>query len=130
MDLNIEKRLNEFMEIKNKIIEGNNRRLETINKYIEVLKKCDLKESDNLETKIFKLYILLNSTQKVANYLNSLGYRIETDTFIGVRKFISTDITDTIKYNSNCVLDDDLKETVIKLQQNNSRGLGMKCFYE
>lgn len=130
MDLNIEKRLNEFMEIKNKIIEGNNRRLETINKYIEVLKKCDLKESDNLETKIFKLYILLNSTQKVANYLNSLGYRIETDTFIGVRKFISTDITDTIKYNSDCVLDDDLKETVIKLQQNNSRGLGMKCFYE
>lgn len=130
MDLNIEKRLNEFMEIKNKIIEANNRRLETINKYIEVLKKCDLKEADNLETKIFKLYILLNSTQKVANYLNALGYRIETDTFIGVRKFISTDITDTIKYNSDCVLDDDLRETVIKLQQNNSRGLGMKCFYE
>ncbi len=129
MDIDISKRLSEFTKIKENIIEANEKKLDTINKYIEVLKTCNLNDRDSLETKIFKLYLVLNSTTDVADYLNNLGLRIKTESNKGFRKFLPIDITDVIRYQSMNVSDLDLREAVIKLQRNNSKGIGKKWFY-
>lgn len=129
MDIDISKRLSEFTEIKDNIIKANEKKLDTINKYIEVLKNCNLNDKDSLETKIFKLYLVLNSTTDVADYLNNLGLRIKTESNKGFRKFLPIDITDVIRYQSVNVSDLDLREAVIKLQRNNSKGIGKKWFY-
>lgn len=129
MDIDISKRLSEFTKIKENIIETNEKKLDTINKYIEILKTCNLNDRDTLETKIFKLYLVLNSTTDVADYLNNLGLRIKTKSNKGFRKFLPIDITDVIRYQSMNVSDLDLREAVIKLQRNNSKGIGKKWFY-
>ena len=130
MNSKIKERLKEFMLARNKILEDNQKRLDRINNYIDLLRVCKLKEADSLETKVFKLYLITGKLEAVAEYLNQNGYRIKTDSYIGERKYIPNDITFIIKEKNHLVKNKKLRLAVLKLKENNAKGLGMKWFYE
>lgn len=55
-----------------------------------------IRKNDTLETKIVKAYIQLQNVNKVAEFINDLGYRIKTDSRIGSRKYRSNDISNVL----------------------------------
>jgi hypothetical protein len=64
-----------------------------INKFVNVLDKCTIQSYDSLQTIICKKYIELSDVVKVATYINSQGYRIETNSYKRERKYTTNDIT-------------------------------------
>lgn len=52
-----------------------------------------IKDSDTLEERVYKLYLLTGSVVDVAKTINKSGYRVDTDSWIGKRKYIPKDIT-------------------------------------
>ncbi len=86
--------------------------------------KSQIKEDDNFETIVFKKYLELESVRAVANYINELGYRVKTDSYIGERKYIGTDITKIIL--SDIDIDQELKEVVKLIQELNYEHMSKK----
>lgn len=76
-----------------------------------------INENDTLETIVFKKYLELENADKVSKYINDLGYRIKTNSRLGERKYISSDISDII--TGNVDVDTELKAVVQKLQEYN-----------
>lgn len=76
-----------------------------------------INENDSLETIVFKKYLELENADKVSKYINDLGYRIKTNSRLGERKYISSDISDIITGNPD--IDPELKAVVQKLQEYN-----------
>ena len=86
---------------------------------LEVLESNSaIEKSDSLETIIFKKYLELENVQKVAKYINELGYRIKTGSWIGERKYTSNDIT-KILVDRDCMVERKLKYIVQFLQDKN-----------
>ncbi len=68
-----------------------------VNRFIKLSEKNISKDNDNINTIVFKKYIELSDVKRVADYINSLGLKIPTDTYIGERKYLTNDITVILK---------------------------------
>lgn len=118
-------KINGYRKLEEKIIKKHNEKIQKIEKIINILEnKSQIKEDDNFETIVFKKYLELESVRAVANYINELGYRVKTDSYIGERKYIGTDITKIIL--SDLDIDKDLKEVVKLIQELNYEHMSKK----
>ncbi len=77
--------------------------LNEINKKIDeyesikiLISKSVQEPAENIDSKILKRYIEIQSVTDTAEYLNSNGYRIKIEGRKGERKYISNDIKDII----------------------------------
>ena len=111
-------KINGYRKLEEKIIKKHNEKIQKIEKIINILEnKSQIKEDDNFETIVFKKYFELESVRAVANYINELGYRVKTNSYIGERKYIGTDITKIIL--SDIEIDKELKEVAKLVQELN-----------
>ena len=118
-------KINGYRKLEEKIIKKHNEKIQKIEKIINILEnKSQIKEDDNFETIVFKKYLELESVRAVANYINELGYRVKTDSYIGERKYIGTDITKIIL--SDIEIDKELKEVVKLIQELNYEHMSKK----
>lgn len=118
-------KINGYRKLEEKIIKKHNEKIQKIEKIINILEnKSQIKEDDNFETIVFKKYLELESVRAVANYINELGYRVKTNSYIGERKYIGTDITKIIL--SDLDIDKDLKEVVKLIQELNYEHMSKK----
>jgi tetrahydromethanopterin S-methyltransferase subunit G len=69
-------------------IEEAKKRIEELNRYIEMVESY---HPTSYEQNVFKLYVLMESVNKVAEELNKLGYKV------GNRKVIGKDVSDLIR---------------------------------
>lgn len=121
----LKNKINEYRKLEGKIIKKHNEKIQKIEKIINILEnKSQIKEDDNFETIVFKKYLELESVRAVANYINELGYRVKTNSYIGERKYIGTDITKIIL--SDLDIDKDLKEVVKLVQELNYEHMSKK----
>ena len=79
----------------------------------------EIKDTDSFETIIFKKYLELENVQSVAKYINDLGKRVKTDSYVGERKYIGTDITEILIKDVD--VEPKLKNVVQNLQDKNYR---------
>lgn len=113
-------RLNRLNEEKELLTEEYTKKLNNLNKYIRVMENdTTIEESDSLEVRVFKLYMILNSVVRVAEKINEMGYRVKTNTYVGERKYKSNDITDII-INSDVEIPIELKESVREINAMNA----------
>lgn len=118
-------KINGYRKLEEKIIKKHNEKIQKIEKIINILEnKSQIKEDDNFETIVFKKYLELESVRAVANYINELGYRVKTNSYIGERKYIGTDITKIIL--SDLDIDKNLKEVVKLIQELNYEHMSKK----
>lgn len=121
----IKSKIKGYRKLEEKIIKKHNEKIQKIEKIINILEnKSQIKEDDNFETIVFKKYLELESVRAVANYINELGYRVKTNSYIGERKYIGTDITKIIL--SDLDIDKDLKEIVKLIQELNYEHMSKK----
>ncbi|MFR3369373.1 MAG: hypothetical protein ACLTRP_03050 [Clostridioides difficile] len=121
----LKNKINRYRKLEEKIIKKHNEKIKKIKKVINILEnKSQIKEDDNFETIVFKKYLELESVRAVANYINELGYRVKTDSYIGERKYIGTDITKIIL--SDIDIDQELKEVVKLIQELNYEHMSKK----
>ncbi len=118
-------KINGYRKLEEKIIKKHNEKIQKIEKIINILEnKSQIKEDDNFETIVFKKYLELESVRAVANYINELGYRVKTNSYVGERKYIGTDITKIIL--SDIEIDKELKEVVKLIQELNYEHMSKK----
>lgn len=111
--LNIEHIDNEIQKLRKKI--------KALQKFKEKIAEALSHEPDTLEGMVAKKYVETCKMNVVAEYLNGLGYRIETDR--GSRKYASGDIRDMIlKVQEKGQLFDTAK-TILKY---NSKSMNLK----
>nr|DAR08860.1 MAG TPA: hypothetical protein [Caudoviricetes sp.] len=121
----IKSKIKGYRKLEEKIIKKHNEKIQKIEKIINILEnKSQIKEDDNFETIVFKKYLELESVRAVANYINELGYRVKTNSYIGERKYIGTDITKIIL--SDLDIDKNLKEVVKLIQELNYEHMSKK----
>lgn len=121
----LKNKINEYRKLEEKITKKYNEKIQKIEEIINILEnKSQIKEDDNFETIVFKKYLELESVRAVANYINELGYRVKTDSYIGERKYIGTDITKIIL--SDIDIDKELKEVVKLIQELNYEHMSKK----
>ncbi|MBX9139238.1 hypothetical protein HCG75_17915 [Clostridium sp. K12(2020)] len=121
----IKSKIKGYRKLEEKIIKKHNEKIQKIEKIINILEnKSQIKEDDNFETIVFKKYLELESVRAVANYINELGYRVKTNSYIGERKYIGTDITKIIL--SDLDIDKELKEVVKLIQELNYEHMSKK----
>ena len=121
----IKNKINGYRKLEEKIIKKHNEKIQKIEKIINILEnKSQIQEDDNFETIVFKKYLELESVRAVANYINELGYRVKTNSYIGERKYIGTDITKIIL--SDLDIDKELKEVVKLIQELNYEHMSKK----
>ncbi|NFO10940.1 hypothetical protein FDB29_07420 [Clostridium botulinum] len=70
-----------------------------VNRFVMLSEKNKLEEEDNINTIVFKKYIELSNVKRVVDYINNLGFKIPTDTYVGERKYLTNDITKILKGN-------------------------------
>lgn len=95
--------------------------IKTILEYMD--RDISIKEDDNIDTIILKKYIEYGNMKDVQKCINDLGYRIQTDSYIGSRKYTTEDISQTIypykRYEDDeqkvVNADEELKEVVKKI---------------
>ena len=121
----LKNKINEYRKLEEKITKKYNEKIQKIEKTINILEnKSQIKEDDNFETIVFKKYLELESVRAVANYINELGYRVKTNSYVGERKYIGTDITKIIL--SDIEIDKELKEVVKLIQELNYEHMSKK----
>ena len=121
----IKSKIKGYRKLEEMIIKKHNEKIQKIEKIINILEnKSQIKEDDNFETIVFKKYLELESVRAVANYINELGYRVKTNSYIGERKYIGTDITKIIL--SDLDIDKELKEVVKLIQELNYEHMSKK----
>lgn len=127
MNENLKNKITKYEKLKEKRIKKYNEEMSIIKKIINVLEKFSkINEMDTFETIVFKKYLELENVSKVAKYVNELGYRIKTNSYIGERKYNGTDITE-ILIKDNVKVEDELKEVVKYLQDKNYNNM-LKTF--
>lgn len=118
MDSNLENKIKKY---KNKIKKETKKYNENMKKYKEIIKvieeNTEIKDTDSLETIVFKKYLELENVQSVAKYINDLGYRIKTNSYVGERKYKGTDITNILAKDVD--VEKKLKKVVQNLQDKN-----------
>lgn len=121
----IKSKIKGYRKLEEKITKKYKEKIQKIEKIINILEsKSQIKEEDNFETIVLKKYLELESVRAVANYINELGYRVKTDSYIGERKYIGTDITKIIL--SDTESDKELKEVVNLIQKINYEQMSKK----
>lgn len=114
----LEYKKQKYENLKDKLTVKYNKNIRNINKIIKAIQNnSQINENDTFETIVFKKYLELENVTNVAKYINDLGYRVKTDSYIGERKYIGKDITDILI--SNVAIDHELKEVVRELQDKN-----------
>lgn len=107
--------------LKSSVKEEAEKRVEKIDKYLKILRKCKIKKSDSLNVIVFKMYLQLNNVSKVADVVNKLGFRVSTNSRKGCRKFGSNDITEILK--NECIeLDEELVTIAQYIHECNYKG--------
>ena len=107
-----------YEELKQSIYEKYIKETKRVDKIIKVISEnIEIKDNDSFETIIFKKYLEVENVTKVAQYINDLGYRVKTNSYVGERKYIGTDITKILISDVN--IDNDLKEVVRDMQDRN-----------
>lgn len=85
--------------------------LETkVNRFYILSQLNILEEDDDINTIVFKKYIELSDVRRVTDYINSLGVKIPTDTYVGERKYLTNDITRIL--NSKAEVNPELRECI------------------
>lgn len=111
----------ELYSLKLSVKEESEKRIEKIDRYLKILRKCKVKKNDSLNVVTFKLYLQLNHVSKVADIVNKLGFRIKTNSKKGCRKLGSNDITEILK--SECTeLDEELVAIAKHIHECNYKG--------
>lgn len=119
MNENLENKKAMYEELAKKITNKYRKNMKDIKGIIEVIENnSQIEDNDTFETIIFKKYLEIENVKKVANHINSLGYRIKTQSYIGERKYTSNDISEIII--SDVEVEKKLKDTVKKLHSQNS----------
>lgn len=101
-------------------IEDIDKKINELNKFKSLL-SIGIKDEDTLNTKIFKKYLEEENVKKVAEYINSLGYRKAGCK--KPRKFISNDISEILSDKNIILENEELKEIVAKLFKSNKKGM-------
>lgn len=123
----IDKRRVKLLKSREKIENQYKKQLGLIDNYINVLEKSAIAETDEVEAIAFKLYMQLDSVSKVADVINSLDFRIITNSIQGKRKYNSNDITAIIT-NKDANVEENLKEAVQEIQKMNYGKSGKRWF--
>lgn len=119
MNKSLEDKKSKYEELAKKTTSKYRSDMKAIKGVIEVIEtNSSIEEGDTFETIVFKKYLELENVKKVADYVNQLGYRIKTDSYIGERKYIGNDITEIIT-NRDCLVEKKLKSIVQFLQDKN-----------
>jgi hypothetical protein len=125
MNENLENKKANYEELAKKITNKYKNEMKSIKGLIKVIENNSIiEESDTIEINIFKKYLELENVQKVANYINDLGYRIKTNSYAGERKYTGNDISNIIA--SNVKVEAKLKTTVQDLHSQNSIAMARK----
>lgn len=118
MNENLKNKKVKYKQLQSKITEKYNNEMKRIEKILDVIEKnSEVNKSDSFEAIIFKKYLEFENVTTVAKYINDLGYRIKTDSYIGERKYKGTDITEILI--SDVEIEKNLKEVVQQLQDKN-----------
>ena len=84
----------------------------------KIIRACEqyktINENDNLHTKILKRYLITKKVKDVATYINDLGYRINSNSLQGCRKYLGKDISDLIDLDKDKINADKLLIEVCK----------------
>ena len=122
INYNLKKKKERYELTKENLTEKYNMQIKVIDRILYVINtKSEIKEDDKFETIVFKKYLELENVSSVAKYVNDLGYRIKTDSYVGERKYMGTDITEILMSDVN--IDEDIKEVVQYLQDKNYRAM-------
>lgn len=122
MNKNIENKINKYKELQEKETQKYKEKMKGYKEIIEALEKySEIEDTDSFETIVFKKYLELENVQSVAKYINDLGYRIKTDSYVGERKYIGTDITEILIKDVD--IEPKLKKIVQNLQDKNYRDM-------
>lgn len=123
----IKKKILELNKVKNNIEQEYEYELDRINQIINIISSFDINQTDNVDEIVFNLYILLNSVKKVADYINEIGYRIDTTSKQGKRKYNSNDITAIIK-NKDAMVNNEIKTIAQEIQMLNYKNVSKRWF--
>lgn len=111
MNENLENKKAKYEDLAKKITRNYRKDMKSVKGIIEVIENnSSIKKEDTFETIVFKKYLELENVTKVAKYVNKLGYRIKTESWVGKRKYTSNDISEIIA--SNVKVETKLKNTV------------------
>lgn len=122
INYNLKKKKERYELTKENLTEKYNKQMKVIDRILYVINnKSEIKENDEFETIVFKKYLELENVSAVAKCVNDLGYRIKTDSYVGERKYMGTDITEILISDVN--IDEDIKEVVQYLQDKNYRAI-------
>ncbi len=127
MQENIRRRKDILLNAKEKITKEFECKVKTLDRYIDVLEKSIICEEDSIENIAFKLYLQLDNVSKVAKIINGLGFRLDTNSYVGKRKYTSNDITAIIT-NKDATVEEDLKEVVQEIQKMNYGKVSKRWF--
>ncbi|AWK52222.1 hypothetical protein DIC82_14985 [Clostridium beijerinckii] len=86
-----------------------------INRFVMLSQTNTLEETDDINSIVFKKYIELSDVRRVADYINSLGLKIPTNTYVGERKYLTNDITQILK--SKAEVNPELRECVSLMKE-------------
>lgn len=117
----IREKQEELYSLKASVKEESEKRVEKIDRYLKILRKCKVKKSDSLNVVVFKMYLQLNNVSKVADIVNKLCFRVSTNSRKGCRKFGSNDITEILK-NGCTELDEELVAIAQHIHECNYKG--------
>lgn len=117
----IREKQEELYSLKASVKEEAEKRVEKIDRYLKILRKCKVKKSDSLNVVVFKMYLQLNNVSKVADIVNKLCFRVSTNSRKGCRKFGSNDITEILK-NGCTELDEELVAIAQHIHECNYKG--------
>lgn len=123
----IKARILELNKARNEIEQEYESELDRINQVIKIINSFDINKTNNVDEIVFNLYILLNSVKKVADYINEIGYRIETTSKQGKRKYNSNDITAIIK-NKDAMVNNEIKTIAQEIQMLNYKNVSKRWF--
>lgn len=127
MNDNLTNKKEHYEELARKVMSKYRKDMKAIKGIIELIEtNGEVKENDTLETIIFKKYLELENVKRVADYINSLGYRIKTNSYIGQRKYTSNDISEIII--SDVDVEKKLKDTVKDLHSQHSIAMVKRYF--
>ncbi|RXM73639.1 hypothetical protein DP144_13895 [Clostridium tetani] len=116
-----------YEELAKKITSKYRKDMKDIKGIIELIENNgEVNENDTLETIVFKKYLELENVKNVADYINSLGYRIKTQSYIGQRKYTSNDISEIII--SDVDIEKKLKDTVKELHSQHSIAMAKRYY--
>jgi len=118
----LECRKSKYQKIRDKV----ELKMNELDMILRVIEHCEVKENDNLETIVLKKYIEFENVTEVANSINELGYRIKTNSHVGVRKYTTNDISNILTDNDIDV-EKELKESTATMFKHN-RGIAYKSY--